>query len=427
MILIYVNQASPRFLYTLDFVFKERGYEYLIETALESFKQSDLLKLNYSDHNLKADIQIIPSSLLFDEHLQKYTVQKSTFNNIECLSFDGICDIFSSIFYVLSRMEEYYECEHDIHGRFLASKSILYSNGWLEHAICDRWADSIIQLLVEKGLKKSDKNCAFDVEIRPTFDIDNAFAYRHKGFLRGIFSFFRDVKNRDLKRISERFSVIKGKTKDPYDTFDYIQSLATRGFCVHVFWLLGDYATFDKNSSHKNLKHREKIKSLKNYVTLGIHPSYRSNDTNSQLTIEKERLENITGEKVIHSRQHYLKLTFPQTYHNLLNAGITNDYTMGYAEHVGFRSGTARSIQWFDLSANKQTPLKIHPFVYMDGTLNEYLKLDVKDAKQTINLLYNEVQKYGGCFRFIWHNETIGNFGKWKKWNEILEYSLNLK
>jgi hypothetical protein len=427
MILIYVEQFSPRLQYTLDFVFKERGYKYSLETDPESIKQSHFTVLNYSSQKLDIGLQIIPSGLLFDDTLQQYTVTKSNYKDTDCLAFNEISDVFASIFYVLTRMEEYYACERDIHDRFPAPQSVLYSNGWLEFAMCDRWAESIIQSLLENGLTKPEDQSHTSVDIHPTFDIDNAFAYQNKGFLRGVFSFLRDFRNWDKKRLRERFKVLTGRIKDPYDTFEYIQSIAQRGFKVSVFWLLGDYAPFDKNSSYKNLIFREKMKSLKNYATLGIHPSYRSNGNSEQVMIEKERLENNVSQKVNHSRQHFLKLKFPQTYHDLLNAGITNDYTMGYADCTGFRAGTAKSFQWFDLSVNQKTALTIHPFLYMDGTLNEYLNLDLAESKHKIDNLYNEVRTYGGCFRFIWHNETIGDYGKWKGWSEILEYSLNLK
>jgi hypothetical protein len=100
---------------------------------------------------------------------------------------------------------------------------------------------------------------------------------------------------------------------------------------------------------------------------------------------------------------------------------------MGYPDIAGFRAGTARPYQWFDLSKNEITNLTIHPFAFMDITLNEYMKLNTSQAIDKIDSLFKEVKKYGGEFSFIWHNETIGNYGIWKGWSEVFEHSVSLK
>ena len=94
---------------------------------------------------------------------------------------------------------------------------------------------------------------------------------------------------------------------------------------------------------------------------------------------------------------------------------------MGYAEQTGFRAGTARCFKWFDLLKNEATNLNIHPFAYMDGTLLEYLKLTPSEAKIRIGELYHEVQKYGGAFSFLWHNETISGYQHWESYKEVFK------
>ena len=111
----------------------------------------------------------------------------------------------------------------------------------------------------------------------------------------------------------------------------------------------------------------------------------------------------------------------------MIDNEITDDYTIGYADIVGFRAGTAHSFLWFDLSTNAVTSLRIHPFVYMDGTLNQYLKLSPTEAKEKIQQLWEEVKRYGGDFIFIWHNETLGEKRKGKGWLDVYYFKLELK
>lgn len=426
MLQIFVEQISERLIYTLDFVFKERGLDYTLTNDYHRFLESPNTKLNYSERYFENVLQLKPSSLLFDEERMVYGIHMDVFENEECLTFNEILDPLASIFYILSRMEEYTSTLEDEHGRFQAKNSVLIRFNWLEKVVCDRWAEAFLRFLNRNNVLSYHKQ-KFEIQIRPTFDIDNAFAYQFKSGLRRWMSTTRDVLKGDKKRLNERLQVLKGTITDPYDTYDYILSIADRGFQVNIFWLLGDYAKYDKNISFKDARHQRLIRKMDRQTTVGIHPSYKSNSYEYYLMTEKERLETILNHSVEHSRQHFLKLKLPITYQTLASMGIEHDYTMGYAESIGFRAGTARSFKWFDLSKNQITDLNIHPFVYMDGTLNEYLKIEPAKAMKKIQQLFDEVQEFGGDFLFIWHNETIGNYGKWNGWKSVLEYTLNLK
>ncbi len=49
MVQIFVEQISERLIYTLDFVFKERGLNYVLTNDFHTFVASPTPKLNYSD------------------------------------------------------------------------------------------------------------------------------------------------------------------------------------------------------------------------------------------------------------------------------------------------------------------------------------------------------------------------------------------
>jgi hypothetical protein len=162
------------------------------------------------------------------------------------------------------------------------------------------------------------------------------------------------------------------------------------------------------------------------HAEIGIHPSYRSTLNNTLVKEEKNRIEQILDHPILHARQHFLKVELPTTYRNYINSGIEHDHSMGFADHIGFRCGTARPHYWFDVLNNKSTSLWIHPFVYMDGTLNEYMKLTPEESMPRILDLMNEVRSMGGNFECIWHNETLTDNRHWSGWRNVLEYTLSL-
>ena len=424
--LIYVDQISERMIYTLDFVFKERGLDYSLTNDGHFFEAYTESKINYSDRYFANLLHVKPATVLFDEEILIYELGEGEFEDEQCLSFNKVIDPLASIFYVISRMEEFTSSFEDKHGRFPLERSVLHRYGWIEKAICDRWAVDFLRFL-DRNECISFRNRSTDVEIIPTFDIDNVYAYQWKNGLRKWVSRARDIIKRDRSRILERRDVLNGDKKDPYDTFEDILAVRDAGFAVRMFWLLGDYAKFDRNVSHKDPRHQALIKTMSESCIVGIHPSYKSNSYEYYLHEEKERLEEIILKPVEHSRQHFLKLKIAITYPILIEQGIRHDYTMGFAENVGFRAGTARPFKWFDLTKNKPTELTVHPFAYMDGTLNEYMKLSPQAAMETIQKLYKEIQKYGGDFLCVWHNETIGDYGIWKGWRDVLNYTLALK
>jgi hypothetical protein len=139
---------------------------------------------------------------------------------------------------------------------------------------------------------------------------------------------------------------------------------------------LGNYARYDK------IFHREQILPAtypRNCREIsGGNPSFLFSEREKNLITEIQRLETITGEKVKRSRQHFLKLTLPETYRRLIGAGIEEDFSMGYASHPGFRAGTCTPFFFYDLPREQPTTLKVVPFQMMDVMLRDYLQLNLK-------------------------------------------------
>jgi len=400
---IKVDKPTPRITYTCDFVFKERGLSYTLVTDDQDFD------VDYTQQGLA-------SALLYETNI-RVEIPEFDVNKLVLL-FDGKPDFFASIFYVLTRMEEYIAPDKDEHGRFGIRQSILFKYGLINLAICDRWAHHIIGEIAKKEVPEPVIN------FEPTFDIDNAYAYLHKTGIRRKLSIIRDRLKGDKERISERRRVRHGD-KDPYANYEVISEIAKK-HSVKIFWLMESHGKFDRNLDINLAEHQGLIRKMSKQTMIGIHPSYGSFGQPEVIKLEKERLEQIIRKPVIHSRQHFLRFSLPDTYHALIENGIEHDYSMGFAGETGFRIGTARSVQWFDLTTNSQSDLTIHPFVYMDGTLNEYLSFTIREAKSRITALFEEVKRNGGTFRFIWHNETIGGYKHWKGWESVLEHTLIL-
>lgn len=425
MLLIYVDEVTERLIYTLDFIFKDRGIYFKITNDPMFFQQTDEIKLNYSTKSFENCVEISPATILFDTGIFPYSISENRFENEFCFAFDNVVDPFSSVFYVLTRMEEYVNNKRDEHDRFAAKYSVLHQYGILQKAMCDRWSVAIIKY-IEQKLAISLNPWPIDVNIIPTFDIDNTYAFKWKQNWRHFLSTVKDWIKKDNDRLKRRNTVLKGLEKDPYDTFDQMIEISKRGFDVHLFWLLGDYTKYDKNISSMDQRHKKLIYEMSQHVKVGLHPSYRSNEANFYLEREKSRIDTILGNEVKFSRQHFLKISLPVTYQNLIKKGFTDDFSMGFADEIGFRAGTARPFKFFDLSENLVTDYTIHPFAYMDGTIHEYKNWSIEESKVEIEKIYREVEKFGGDFICIWHNETIGNFSKWKGWTEVLDFTLNL-
>lgn len=422
--LIYTEEISVRLIYTLDFVFKDHQLDYQLTNDWNDFSSSRSDKMIYSRKQVSDFPHLFASTLLFEEYYRSSVlVETSEWCGVSCLKLEHVVDPLAAIFYVLARYEEYGMKFPDKHGRFTSKESVLSKNNWLSIQIVERWVEAFLLEYSPKSYKKW-KDIRTSVCI-PSFDIDNTFAHQWKEGWRSWLSITKDLITGNKNRREERYLVQSGKLKDPFDSFDKIKKVASDFPQTRVFWHVGDYAKYDTNIFWNDPRHAALIEEMSNHAFIGLHPSYASNLKDSALQNEAFRIRKLTGEEVVESRQHFLKLQLPQTYLRLTQQGFRKDFSMGYADNVGFRAGTAYEHTFFNVLTNTIHPnYRIVPFCYMDGTLHEYLKLTPEKSILLVRELCNEVKKYGGVFCFIWHNETLAEAGKWKGWGKVFDKTI---
>jgi len=405
--------------------------DYHITTDIDEFQSSDIPKFIYGEKAFSDDLFFNSSGLLFDRGVDNIDLESfdhnginaffPVYNNQSALPFD----VFSAIFYLVSRYEEYQPFVRDGHGRFTANLSRSVELGILDKPVVNIWALEIKKIILDKYPKFQFTERKY--KFRPTYDIDTAFAYTQKGLVRTTGRYLVDLKDLNWFDFSQRTQVLFGRKHDPYDTFDLqIEYQKKYNLRPIYFILFARYGRFDKNVNIRNKTFRFLIKRLGDYAIIGIHPSYNSIEHPEYLSFETGKLSEVINQEVFRSRQHFLRLVLPDTYRNLIEHDITDDYSMGYAALPGFRAGICSTYNFYDLDTEEETKLRIHPFAVMDGTLNDYMGLTPTDAIEQIRKLILEVKKVNGTFISLWHNESLSNQKRWTGWRKVYEELLEM-
>jgi hypothetical protein len=420
-ILFFAHTQTTRLCYIVDFIFFNLlGINVLHVENEQDWIQSPLPKIWVGNVRNAPKIE----GLVLTQHHPILT-EKGVNSHIQRHFGE---DVLAHAFFELSRYEEYIAKNRDIHGRFTGVQSHAFKNGYLQRPIVHEIAEGLKQKLRQRYPNlffKNLKPCFL-----PTYDIDSAWRYAHKGWVRPVLAGSRDLLNGNFKNLRTRIQVQQGRVEDPDFVFSYLDKLHHDYQLKPIyFWLLGDYAKYDKSISSNNVHLQDLIREIASKYAVGIHPSYRSNQAVPILKMEINRLKDILKSKAVEitsSRQHFLKLTLPETYRRLLAAGITNDYTMGYADQIGFRAGVAIPFNWYDIENEVVTDLKIHPFQVMDVTLQQYLKLSPNDAITVVKPLIESIKTFGGNFTTLWHNSSLSEMDEWRGWRAVYETMIQM-
>lgn len=427
MLLIYIPKTTPRNRYAVKTVFNNllRLSNFQITADVDRFSEYVGEKLTYAKKPLGDELFIYASGLLEKKGIDEQKIEFGEFDGCITLFANKIksalpYDVFSAIFYMLTRYEEYLPHRRDHYDRFVAKESLAYKMDFLQKAVVDRWA-----LQLKEVILKAFPQTAFiprTYSYIPTIDIDNAYAYKEKGFIRTMGGFLKKLLRFNFIQIKDQILVLLGRKTDPYDTYNYQRNIQKK-YKLHpiYFILLADYGLNDKNISYEKRNFQSLIKNIADYAQVGIHPSFGSSQKPEKLHTEILRLEHIVKRDITKSRQHFLRLCLPETYRNLVKEDILEDYTMGFANELGFRAGTCTAFPFYDLDEEVECKLTIFPFQVMESTLKYYQNNSIEESIISIKAIIDEVKAVEGTFISLWHNESLGDEGDWAGWAEVYE------
>lgn len=428
--LLYSPHITSRLQYIVDFCSKEL-FDEPIRLTLTSDKEMFLAfegpRITYSTERIDGTFTIVPAGLLFQTGITAQPItcvernaRKIFFATEGDLSFD----LFSAAFYLLSRYEEYLPHATDNYGRYAYTQSLAWREGFLDIPLVNYWLQDLREALARRYPDLVFRYPAF--KFIPTYDIDSAFSFLYKEWWRNLGGVLKALSKGDLTGFRRRIGVLQGKRQDPFDAYEWLDSL-------HLYCRLRPYYFFlvaarcqgvDRNLPIRSAGFQRLIQYHAAGSRLGIHPSWASGDDERLLREEIEWLEVIGGQSIVRSRQHYIRFSLPQGYQRLLRHRIGQDFSMGYGSINGFRASVASSFYWYDLEKEEATPLRVFPFCFMDA--NSYYEQKYTAAQAMTELLhyYRHIRKVNGLMITIWHNSFLGTDPAFTGWREVYEIFL---
>lgn len=128
---------------------------------------------------------------------------------------------------------------------------------------------------------------------------------------------------------------------------------------------------------------------------VGLHGSYHSADDRQRLRTEKEVLEDVLGGQIAGGRQHYLRLSVPETWRHHRAIGLRYDASLGSSTECGFRYGY-RPLRPFD------DDFRVFPLTIMEEALpNPDGRFE--DARETCERLLCEAARNDAVMTVLWH------------------------
>jgi len=428
MLLIYTQKVTPR----IDYSFKHICTRVLklqvnFTTKIEEFIAHQGPKISYGKQPLGNEVFVYAHGLLeqegfedIDINVRPWNATKGFFQATEksALSYD----IFAASFYLLSRYEEYLPHVKDELGRFPASESLAYKEGFLRQPIVDLWAYEFKEVL-----KAAFPDLLFpknEMIIHNVIEAKRPYEFLQRGVLRNILGFGGDLWKLKIGRFFQRIRVLLGLRKDPYDTFSWIlNNVRTSSSKLTVFFLLGEAYSYREDFNTTRQKFKKLVKYVADYCEVGLMFSFYAVKEYEELKKERFQLEEMTHRTLVSATNDRQIVDLPLVYRNLVELEVKRDFTMFYYNEIGFRAGTCTPFLFYDLDYEIKTPLEIQPVIGKSLALTLGKE---KDTEGLISRVFDTVKKVNGTFTFFFSNRDFEQIRENKTWRYLFSEKLNI-
>lgn len=174
---------------------------------------------------------------------------------------------------------------------------------------------------------------------------------------------------------------------------------------IAFFLVNKSHSTFDFKNHFQAKAIQEFIQKLKKLsVIFGIHPSYHTSGNKEWIAQELSIFEREFKERTSYCRFHFLKGDFPNDLTALSELGITHDFSFYFVEENCFRGGISKPFRMWNYEKKEPFEVIMTPITLMEDTLNQYLRLNYKDAFNTARKKINYSLFLGRSTVLLWHN-----------------------
>lgn len=414
MILVYTHKITPRLRYVVRHLFRRiMGANAELTDSVDDFVKHAGPKLTYARQPLQSEFFIRSNELLFERNIEPQDIHWRDWEGVPCFfeldSRSSIpFDIFSASFFLLSRYEEYLPHQKDDLGRFRAIESVLSDRqGAMKRPLVDLWALKLKAALLEAfpGIEFNDRTYQINVVITAI----SAHKYSYRSISRHVLESLIDMGKLRFTALSSRLKTVVLGLKDPYDIYlELQQPLSEMGVSVFPFFQYSRYDVNDRNVSWSKSKYGFFLKHINDYLEIGYLRSRLAIEDAGLFKLELKKMQQLLHRPLHKAVLSEHRVLLPDAYQELVQEEVKEDFSMGYADVIGFRAGTCTPFPFYDLGLEVEQPLRVYPICASHEALRA---LDIETVEKQLMNSANEVKAVNGIFCLQLSNKYIHEMG----------------